>query len=346
MARTEPRAEAPSTKDQLTKIFTDDGDTAGATGGTDGNGAASRPSLGTRLKYACVIRRVEFLPGHIPQVIGPAMLGAASWGEFASLNSVLAMLWMISGLQIGNMINALADREVDLQLKSRQSDAIYGIGVSRVITHIALSTALFVAVAAFLAVRTQHWDLLAYAAAFLVLAFSYSLPPLFLKSSGAPQLPTLQVTCCLIPGIAIVRSFDGATDWTLAFTIVGIAMLVTSLFVTSHAEDYVEDAKFGIRTYVHAFGLTGTMLVQSAMLFFGSIIVLGTVWAQSGLNWGFVPFIIAWAMSQRLMWAATSVARRAPLDEAMEYFHKKSLLGPYHSALMSWTLVILAAFTV
>lgn len=305
-----------------------------------------RPPLGTRLKHVLVIRRVEFLPGYLPQVIAPGLLGAASWGQFGSLNPILAMLWAISGLQIANMVNALADREQDLQLKSQQSDAVYGLGVSRVVAHLAVSMLVYCAVAVFLAVRTDHWDLLAYGAAFLCIGLAYSLPPLHLKGRGIAQLLALQIGCVLVPGTAILRSFEGATQWGHLWTLIGFAMVVTSLFVTSHCEDYVVDGGFGIRTYVRALGLTGALLLQSSMLFFGSLLLLGGVWAESGFTWGWLPYVVAWVLSQRLLFACVQVARRATLDDAMDYFHQKSLHGPYHSALMSWATVALAVSVV
>ncbi|GAA0396074.1 UbiA family prenyltransferase [Streptomyces luteireticuli] len=302
-----------------------------------------RPPLGARAKYALVIRRFEFLPGYVPQAVVPGLLGAASWGQLGSLNAVLAMLWSISGLQVANMANALADREQDRRLKSRQSRAVYGLGVTRVVLHTAVSTLVYAAVAAFLAIRTHHWDLLGYAAAFLFIGFAYSLPPLHLKSRGIWHLLSLQTGCMLLPGIAILRAYDHATPWAHVWTLTGFAMVVTSLFVTSHCEDYVVDGQFGTRTYVRALGLAGALYLQSAMLFLGSLLLLGAIWAIDGPTWGFVPYAVAWLPSQRLLFAAVRVVHRVPLDEAMDYFHRKSLHGPYHSALMSWATVALAA---
>ncbi|MFF8385965.1 UbiA family prenyltransferase [Streptomyces kanasensis] len=311
---------------------------------TDPRGVpGERAPLAARLKYALVIRRYEFLPVYVPLVLTPALLGARSWGEFASLDAVLALVYVISGLQVANMTNALADREQDRQLKSRQSDAVYGLGVPRVVTHIAVSTAVCGALALYLTVRAQQWEMLLPALAAGLIGFQYSLPPLHLKSAGLWQLLALQNGCVFLPGLFVLWSFGHPLEWGSVVAVLGFALALTSLFVTSHGEDYLVDGRFGIRTYVRALGLVRAFRVQLAMLVAGGVLILVSVPATFGFTWGLLPFLAAWLVSIRFLDAVVRDVRRAPLHEAVADLHGKSLLGPYHSSLLSWATVVLAA---
>lgn len=302
-----------------------------------------RLPLKTRMNHIFVIRRFEFMPVIFTVAFAPAVLGAHSWGEFFSLNMIVGVLFAISGMQVGNMTNALADREQDALFKSRQSEAVFGLGVSRVVGHIAVSTLVCCALAVFLAVRTGHWDLLPVAAVAGILGFQYSIPPLQLKSAGPWQLPTLQLDIVFLPGLFVLRSYDHAVEWGTVVTVAGLSLSLVALFVTSHAEDYQEDEEFGIRTYTVAWGLVKTMYVQSTMLFVGALMVLVSVYATFGFNWGFVPYAVAWLLSQRFLFTVVRDVR-GPFDAAIEALHKKSLVGPYHAALMGWATVLLAVF--
>ena len=154
----------------------------------------------------------------------------------------------------------------------------------------------------------------------------------------------LQLDLVFLPGLFILRSYGHDLEWGTVVTVAGFAMVLVSLFVTSHAEDYLEDGQFGLRTYPRALGLTNAMYVQSTMLFVGSLLVIGSVFATFGVNWAFILYVVAWLESQRFLFTVVRDVRGAPLDSAIAALHKKSLIGPYHAALMGWTTVVLAVF--
>ena len=306
---------------------------------TDTRGVPREPaSLATRLRYVAVIRRIEFMPVIFTVATMPAVLGAQEWREVFSLNAFLAVIWAILGLQIGNMTNALAARELDAAgEKPRMSDAIYGLGVSRVVAEIVVSTVVQCVLAVYLAVRTEHWGLLGIAVVAGLIGFQYSVPPLHLKSAGVPQLPALQLDIVFLPGLFVLYSFDHALDWSKVVTVAGFALVLTSLFVTSHAEDYFEDRQLGFNTYPVALGLARALYVQSAMLFVGS------VYEEFGFTWGLVVYVVAWLVSQRFLFTVIRDVRGVPTEDAVAALHRKSLIGPYHSALMGWSSLAMAA---
>jgi 1,4-dihydroxy-2-naphthoate octaprenyltransferase len=325
-------ADSPALHQRLSSVLTD---TRGV--------PRERASFLTQLKYTAVIRRFEFLPVILTVAFMPAVLGANSWDELGSLNAVLAVLWAVLGMQIGNMTNALADRELDAAGgKSRMPDAIYGLGVSRVVAQIAISTLVQCAIAGFLAVRTEHWGLLLIGVVAGLIGFQYSLPPLHLKSAGIWQLPSLQLDLVFLPGLFVLYAYDHPLDWDRVATVAGFALVLVSLFVTSHAEDYIEDRQLGFHTYTVAMGLTRTMYVQSSMLFVGSVVLIGSVVTEFGFTWWLLLYVAAWAVSQRFLFTVIQDVRGVRLEDALEKLHRKSLIGPYHAAVMGWATLVLA----
>ncbi|MET8844011.1 UbiA family prenyltransferase [Streptomyces rubiginosohelvolus] len=311
---------------------------------TDSRGVpVERAHLGTRLKYALVIRRIEFLPIHMVIGLVPTVLGARAWDELASVNAVVAFLFCVTHMQLADMLNALADRQLDATYKARQPAAVYGLGVPKVIVHIAVTTALYLGASVFIAVRTGHWDLVAIALAGWLMGLAYSLPPLHLKSAGIWQLPTLQFGCVFIPGMFALRSFDHGLEWGSVVVIVGLSLALTGTFVTNHAEDYLEDQQFGIRTYVLALGIRRAMLVQSTMLALGALLVLGAVWFEFGFTWGLVLYAAVWVITQRFMWTVTR-GTRGSFEDALAAVRKNALSLPYHGVAMGFTNVALALF--
>ncbi|WP_328870933.1 UbiA family prenyltransferase [Streptomyces sp. NBC_00287] len=311
---------------------------------TDSRGVPPEPApLGTRLKYALVIRRIEFLPIHIVIGLVPTVLGAHTWGEFASVNAIVAFLFCVTHMEMADMLNALADRELDATYKSRQPRAIYGLGVRKVIAHIAVTTFLYFAASVFLAARTGHWDLIAIAFAGWLIGVQYSLPPLHLKSAGLWQLPTLQFGCVFIPGLFALRSFEHGLEWGSVLIVIGLSLTLTGTFVTNHAEDYLEDQQFGIRTYVLALGINKAMRVQSTMLALGALLVLGGAWLEFGFTWGLILYLVVWLVSQRFMWMITR-GTSGSFDSALDTVRKHALSLPYHGVVLGFTNVALALF--
>lgn len=323
----------PALRSRLTEIF------------TDTRGLPVEPAtMATRLRYSVVIRRLEFLPVVITVALVPTVLGAHSWRDIASLNAIAAVAFVIFGHNVGNMVNSLADRDEDALFKSRTSTAVYGLGVSRVVGQIILWSVICFALAVFLGSRTQHWDVLLIALTFLVLSVQYSIPPLHFKSSGILQLPFLQFDTVFLPGLLILRAYDHDLEWGTVITVAGLALSLVALFSVSHAEDYLEDEQFGLRTYVLALGLTRTFYVTSAMLAIGAVLVISSVWATFGLSWAFLLYVPAWLVSQRFLFTVLQDVRGKSLEAAIAALHKKSPIGAYYSALVGWSTLVLAIF--
>lgn len=308
----------------------------------DGGPRVRAPFL-TRLKYALVVRRIEFLPVHFTIGMVPTVMGAHSWKELVALNAILGVLYGITHMELADMMNALADRELDATYKARQPQAIHGLGVRRVVVHIVVTTLFYLAIPVFFAVRTGHWDVLVLGLAAWFMGIQYSFPPLHLKSAGAWQLPSLQIGCVVLPGLVILRGYDRPLEWGAVAVVAGLALIQTAMFVTNHAEDYHEDKQFGIRTYVLAFGLRRAMVVQTTMLTLGGLVTLGGVWLAYGFTWGLIPYAIVWLACVRFMLVVVG-EMRAPLDEAITAVRKKALTGPYHGVVLSFMTVLLAFF--
>jgi 4-hydroxybenzoate polyprenyltransferase len=311
-----------SARARLTRILTDTSEDDPA-----------RPSLGTSLKYHFFIRRPEFLPGHILIGLAPAMLGATSWEEFVSVNAAVAVLFAIVNMQLADQINALADRWEDAANKSRLATAVFGLGVKRVVGDIILTSLLYVGMAVFLAIRTGHWDLLLIVTAGWIVGVQYSLPPWHLKSAGVGQLFGLYMWVS-IPQLFVLRAYENDLQWTNVVATAALTVVLVALFTTNQVEDYFDDEKFDVRTYVRALGIKKTLAVQSVILCVGSLAVVGSVYQNSGFNWAMILFLAAWLSCQAYMFSLSKAAS-APIENVVTSVKKKSLVGPYLSMLMS-----------
>jgi 1,4-dihydroxy-2-naphthoate octaprenyltransferase len=308
-------------------------------------GDIPRPlSTRTRLSYNLRIRRIEFLPLTLTVPLVPALLAAKSWRELVCGDALVAALMIVLSVQIGNIANCLADREMDATYKTRLSEAVYGLGVPNVVRQIVLTSALCVLLAIFLTFRTQHVDLLVIGLLWAVLGIGYSLPPLHLNGRGIWQLPTLLSVYFILPGLFMLRAFDGPIEWAGVVALCGFSLTSVGIIVVNHAEDLPEDERFSIRTYVRALGLTNALFLGTGMLVIGAILFVGSAYSMSGLSWGFLLYFAAWAPGLRFIWQTALAVRGKPIDLAVATLRARSKRAPLHTCLIGWATVALAAF--
>src|SRR5215211_1647399 len=126
------------------------------------------------LLYMLRIRRVEFRVAEIPILAIPVLLlirDAAPLKTFAFWEGVFLFFLLFA---FGDMINCLADRDLDAVYKQRLSRAVYNLGVRFVALQVAASAAVALAVGAHLAWSLRRWEILGLVAAGLALGAAYS----------------------------------------------------------------------------------------------------------------------------------------------------------------------------
>lgn len=317
---------------QWVKILTD-----------DGAEAPEKPTARTWLIYGLRIRRVEFLPLTLTVPLVPALLVSHSARELLSLNMLLATVVVILSIQVGNMANCLADREMDAIYKTRLSQAVYGLGVGSVVRQIAVTSLAAALIEGYLTFRTGHLDLLLIGGLWALLGMGYSLPPLHLNGRGIWQLPVLLAVYFILPGLFVLRAFEEPVSWAAVGVICGFACTNIGIIVINHAEDFPEDVLYSIRTYVRALGLTRALTLGVVMLCVGAGLVTTSILVMAGPNWGLVPYLIACLLGVRFVGKTALAVRGKSLEDGIVALRLRSKLAPPHTVLVGWTTVLLAA---
>jgi 1,4-dihydroxy-2-naphthoate octaprenyltransferase len=232
---------------------------------------------------------------------------------------------------------------MDATYKTGLSEAVYGLGVPNVVRQIVLTSAVCAVLEVFLTFRTHHVDLLVIGLLWAVLGIGYSLPPLHLNGRGIWQLPTLLAVYFILPGLFMLRAFDGPTALAAVVALCGYSLTNIGVIVISHAEDLPEDELYSIRTYVRALGLTKALFLGAAMLVLGAVLVVGSVYSMVGLSSGFLLYLVAWAPGVRFSWQTALAVRGTLVELAVDTLRARSKRAPLYTCLIGWATVALAA---
>jgi lycopene elongase/hydratase (dihydrobisanhydrobacterioruberin-forming) len=201
------------------------------------------------------IRRIEFLVAEIPIIALPLLLTVADPAALGRAPIWEGTLLFFLLFNFGDMINCLADRDLDAVYKPKLSEAVYGLGVRFVAAQIAVTALAALAVAAHLSFLLQRFTILALVAVGLVLGAAYSVKPVQLKGRGLAQLLCLWLIIFVGPMILIaslVRELPSAAVVAVAMTYGALQM---GVILVNTAEDYPEDRAAQITTTIVALGL-------------------------------------------------------------------------------------------
>src|SRR5688500_7000972 len=120
------------------------------------------------------IRRVEFRIAEIPILAIPVLLligDTSILQTFAFWEGVFIFFLLFA---FGDMINCLADRDLDAIYKPHLSEAVYGLGVGFVKFQIVASTVLAVVLSIHLSWNIDRWAITAMSVAGIFLGAAYS----------------------------------------------------------------------------------------------------------------------------------------------------------------------------
>src|SRR5215831_13722449 len=121
------------------------------------------------LLYMLRIRRVEFRVAEIPIVLIPILLlirDTAVLKTFYFWEGIFVFFLLFA---FGDMINCLADRDLDAVYKPHLSEAVYGLGVPLVTFQVVASAVVALALTAHLAWQLNRWLLVPLVAVGLML---------------------------------------------------------------------------------------------------------------------------------------------------------------------------------
>ncbi|HVE41675.1 MAG TPA: UbiA family prenyltransferase [Planctomycetota bacterium] len=296
-----------------------------------------------QLVWMIRIRRVEFRIAEIPILLIPVLLtirDASPFRSFAFWEGVFLFFLLFA---FGDVINCLADRDVDAKYKKHLSEAIYGLGVRNVKIQLWVMGIVAMGLAAHLGAQLQRWILVPCVAVGLFLGFAYSAEPLRLKARGVWNFLCVWAVVFVGPMLLaawIVADMPSPEVLAVAAT---FGLIQEGIIQVNSAEDYFEDLESGVRTMIIALGLHRAIAVAFAAVAVGGAALLGAfAWAfhrrpVAPLGWlALLPLVVAWlAASASVGGLRRSIAGLA-LDESVARVKKAGKLVPLWLTLVAW----------
>lgn len=229
------------------------------------------------LRDLLIIRRVEFRIAEIPIVAMPALLVNTSVAAFKTQSFLEGVLLFFLLFAFGDMINCLADRDLDAKYKPHLSRAVYNLGVPFVTFQVILTALLALLVAAHLSWLLLRWQMLALTAAGLALGAAYSVEPFRLKGRGLAQLVCLWLIIFVGPMLMIATLFNVWPSFALVAFAMAYGAVQMGIILVNTAEDYPEDRDSNVRTVIVTLGLVRGIALASLLTIAGALAMLATL---------------------------------------------------------------------
>lgn len=288
------------------------------------------------------IRRVEFRIAEIPILLIPVLLSAQNPAVFRT--AVFWELALIFGFlfAFGDMINCLADRDLDAVYKKKLSEAVYGLGVRFVKLQIAFSALVAGLLTIHLAWTLQRWSLLALLAAGIVLGAAYSVEPIRLKRRGLWASLCLWLIIFVGPMLLAVATVSSQPSWPVLLLACTYGLQQIGVTLVNTAEDYPEDLEAGLKTSVIALGLergialagfcalagcVGTTVILAYLLNFNSASLLALV-----------PTVLVGTFVCLGICQLALKIRHAPLSAAIDAVKARAKFVPLWFTLNAWAV--------
>jgi 4-hydroxybenzoate polyprenyltransferase len=302
------------------------------------------------LRDLLIIRRVEFRIAEIPIVAMPALLVNHSTAAFKTRSFWEGVLIFFLLFAFGDMINCLADRDLDAIYKPHLSRAVYNLGVPFVTFQVVLTALLALAVAAHLSWTLHRWQLLALIAAGLAMGAAYSVEPFRLKGRGLLQLACLWLIIFVGPMLMVASLFDVWPPPEVIVFAMAYGAVQMGIILVNTAEDYPEDRDAGVRTVIVSLGLARGISLASILTTAGATILCATLAVVYYLRG--VPIVRAAALLPVIaacLWLTTAIHRLAKgvaastLDRSIATVKSAAKSVPAWVTVVAWTTLAAVA---
>jgi 4-hydroxybenzoate polyprenyltransferase len=296
------------------------------------------------LRDLLIIRRVEFRIAEIPIIAMPALLVNHSAAAFKTRYFWEGVLTFFLLFAFGDMINCLADRDLDAKYKPHLSHAVYNLGVPFVMFQIMLTAVLALAVAAHLAWTLHRWQLLALVAAGLAMGAAYSVEPFRLKGRGLWQLACLWLIIFVGPMLMVASLFDLWPPPELIVFAMAYGAVQMGIILVNTAEDYPEDRDAGVRTVIVSLGLARGISLASALTIGGAVILcvtLGVLFYLRGV--ATIRAVALLPVIGACLWLTTAIYRlsknvaESSLESAIATVKSSAKSVPAWVTVVAWT---------
>jgi 1,4-dihydroxy-2-naphthoate octaprenyltransferase len=298
------------------------------------------------LRYMLLIRRVEFRVAEIPILAIPLLIllrDTAPLKTFYLWEGVFIFFLLFA---FGDMINCLADRDLDAVYKPHLSEAVYGLGVRFVTFQVVATALLALALSIHLSWALDRWTLAALVAIGLVLGAAYSVKPVQLKGRGLAQLLCLWLIIFVGPMLFIAYLINAGLSITVLVFAAAYGTLQMGIILVNTAEDYPEDLEAGITTSIVALGLHRGIELAFWLAGVGAVailITLAVMLIERGINpfWLNVlipPLAACFYVLQSLARLRSSIKNR-DLPDSILRVKRAAKAVPLWVTLVAWSIL-------
>jgi 4-hydroxybenzoate polyprenyltransferase len=226
------------------------------------------------IKLLNVVSRPEFLPANSASLIiglswGLTLPVDVIWGLIVPLALAFAVITLVAAFAA--QINTLSDYELDLKDESKKElvQAMGQLGPKKVkIAMFAELSASLVLLLVLYLLQGKIALLFMWMAA-VFFAYSYSAPPLRLKSRSWFAAITLVIVLSILPVTFVTYVFTTALNYSFFLFLSGQALTVYAVIVPAEIRDYFGDKEMGIVTMTVRLGLVKASLLEIALLSLG-----------------------------------------------------------------------------
>jgi 4-hydroxybenzoate polyprenyltransferase len=298
------------------------------------------------LIYMLRIRRVEFRIAEIPILAIPLLIllrDTAPLKTFYLWEGVFIFFLLFA---FGDMINCLADRDLDAVYKPHLSEAVYGLGVKFVTFQVIATAALALVLSFHLAWSLNRWLLFVLVAIGLVLGAAYSVKPVQLKGRGLAQLICLWLIIFVGPMLFVSLLVDTFPSLSVMIFAAAYGTLQMGVILVNTAEDYPEDLSANITTSVVALGLHRGIALAFWLIVIGAVGVLVTLilmfWQRgSELIWALamVPVMLAFVYVISSVGGLQRLISGASLDDSIRFVKNAAKRVPLWVTIVAWSVL-------
>jgi len=230
-----------------------------------------RPGLRAKLHASWRLRRPEFLWAEIPILLIPLLLAAEGLSALTTVLVADVLLLFVLWFHLGDLVNCYMDREVDVHRKTHLSEAIRLLGVRNVQAQIAGTAAGAALVAGHLVFAQGRVELGVLGAIGVLLAVSYTAPPIRMKGRGLWQIACYMGLLFIFPMAFVEIALLGAPTLAGVAVATTFAAMQSGILLVNNAEDLDEDEREGIYTASVALQARGAVRVGRALAVGGGV---------------------------------------------------------------------------
>lgn len=287
------------------------------------------------VSYSLRIRRIEYRVAEIPILLIPVFLTITDVNVFRLWTFWEGVIIFFLMFAFGDLVNCLADRDLDAVYKPKLTEAVYGLGLNNVRWQAGLSAVAALALAVDLSIRTQRWLLLPGTLLGLVTAYVYSVPPIRLKGRGLWQLAFYWLGLFVSPMSFSAFVVADNPPWETYAVALAYGWVQTGVLLVNTAEDYPEDKHENIQTAIVAMGLQMGIFVASLIALSGTCVLLSVICGVfasrhvPSMAWlGIVPLGVATIGTNASILSLATRIRRKELPDAITTVKRSARFVP------------------